>query len=152
MSNLTFRDAFESDIPVILELCRGGAAFPDRYPPLDLSDPGYLASFRAIDQDPNNRLIVAERDGEAIGTLQITFIPGMPDQGRWRGLLESVHVRADQRGKGTGTQMIKWAIERCRERNCWTVQLTSNKLRKDAHRFYEALGFEASHEGFKLTL
>jgi GNAT superfamily N-acetyltransferase len=69
-----------------------------------------------------------------------------------RGLLENVHIRADQRGTGLGSQMVQWAIERCREAGCGLVQLTSNKVRTDAHRFYTRLGFAQTHEGFKLKL
>lgn len=150
MSHLTFRNAYERDIATVLGLCHGGAVDPSRYPPLDLSNPAYLAAFKAIDTDPNHRLIVAERDGEIIGTIQISFIPSLPDEGSYRGLLENIHVRADQRGKGTGSNMIKWAIEQCRNKGCWLVQLTSNKARADAHRFYSTLGFKPTHEGFKL--
>ena len=87
-----------------------------------------------------------------VGTLQVTIIPGLPRFGMKRGLLENVHVRPDQRGNGIGTQMVQWAISYCREAGCGLVQLTSNKLRLDAHRFYRTLGFEATHEGFKLFL
>lgn len=151
MTEPTYRDARESDVATILEICRAGATTPDRYPPLDVTDPAYAASFNAITTNPNHRLIVAERDGEIIGTLQISYIPGLPDQGRYRGLLENIHVRADQRGNGVGSKMVGWAIEQCRENNCWLVQLTSNKVRDQAHRFYGALGFTATHEGFKLV-
>lgn len=152
MSHLTFRDAHEGDIATVLQLCHGGAVDPSRYPTLDLSNPAYLAAFKAIDRDPNHRLIIAKRGGEAIGTIQISLIPSLPDEGRYRGLLENIHVRADQRGKGTGSEMIKWAIEQCRDKDCWLVQLTSNKARAEAHRFYGALGFTPTHEGFKLKL
>ena len=152
MTNLTFRDATRNDVETILTLCRNGAAVSGRYPPLDLSDPAYLSTFKLIDDDPNLRLIVAEIDGETVGTLQISFIPGLPDQGRSRGILENVHVHADQRGQGIGSRMVEWAVEQCRQNNCWVVQLTSNKLRTEAHRFYAAIGFRNSHEGFKLEL
>lgn len=95
---------------------------------------------------------MAEKAGEVVGTIQISIIPGMPRFGMKRGLLENVHIRADQRGSGLGTEMVTWAIERCREAGCGMIQLTSNKLRLDAHRFYEKLGFSKSHEGFKLML
>ena len=151
MTDLVFRNATSNDIATILELCRNGAAVPDRYPPLDLSDPAYLSTFELIDADPNHRLIVAENNGETVGTLQISFIPGLPDQGRSRGMLENIHVRADQRGQGIGGRMVEWAVEQCRQNNCWLVQLSSNKLRANAHRFYAAIGFKATHEGFKLV-
>jgi GNAT superfamily N-acetyltransferase len=155
MTELTFRDAVPADIATIVGLSYAGDARGKDTPPLDpatLTDPRYRAAFDEIAADPNHRLIVAERNGEIVGTIQISFIPGMPNFGMKRGLLENVHIRADQRGSGLGTEMVTWAIERCREAGCGLVQLTSNKLRLDAHRFYEKLGFTKSHEGFKLRL
>ena len=155
MTSVTFRDALPGDIPTMLLLSHAGDARGANTPPLDpatLTDHRYRDAFDAITADPNNRLIVAELNDEVIGTLQITFVPGMPNFGMKRGMLENVHIRADQRGTGYGAAMVKWAIERCREAGCGNVQLTSNKVRKDAHRFYVKLGFVNSHEGFKLTL
>jgi GNAT superfamily N-acetyltransferase len=155
MTLLTFRDATPDDIAILIGLSHAGDARGAETPPLDpasLSDPRYRAAFDDIAADANHRLVVAERDGEVVGTLQISFIPGLPNFGMKRGLLENVHIRADQRGSGLGTEMLNWAIERCREAGCGLVQLTSNKLRHDAHRFYERLGFVSSHEGFKLRL
>lgn len=152
MAGPVIRDAREDDIPAIIALCRDGAILPDRYGPLDLNDPGYLEGFRAIAADRNNRLVIMEDKGEVIATLQITIVPGLADVGRPRGMLENVHVRASRRGKGIGGMLVAWAVEECRKANCHTVQLTSHKLRTDAHRFYKRLGFETSHEGFKLTL
>lgn len=155
MTELTFRDATPGDIPVMLRLSHAGDARGAETPPLDeasLADPRYRAAFDAITRDAAHRLIVAERQGEVVGTLQISFIPGLPRFGMTRGLLENVHVRADQRGNGLGTAMVEWAITRCREAGCGMVQLTSNKVRLDAHRFYKRLGFTQSHEGFKLML
>ena len=155
MPELTFRDATAADIPIMLTLSHAGDARGPKTPPLDpamFADPRTLEAFSAIDADPAHRLIVAERNGEVVGTLQITIIPGLPNFGMKRGLLENVHIRSDQRGSGLGSIMVQWAIERCREAGCGNVQLTSNKLRLDAHRFYRKLGFESSHEGFKLKL
>lgn len=155
MTDLIFRDAIPADIPTILLLGHAGDARGTDTPPLppeSLTDPRYRAAFDEIDADPNHRLIVAERDGEIVGTLQISILPGMPRFGMRRGLLENVHIRADQRGNGLGSEMVRWAIERCRQAGCGLVQLTSNKVRLDAHRFYRKLGFEATHEGFKLFL
>ena len=152
---LTFRDATPTDIAIIIGLSHAGDARGKDTPPLDpatLDDPRYRDAFDAITADPNHRLIVAERGGEIVGTIQLSFIPGMPNFGMKRGLLENVHIRADQRGSGLGTEMVQWAIEQCRGAGCGLVQLTSNKLRLDAHRFYGKLGFIKSHEGFKLKL
>lgn len=155
MTELTFRDATAADLATMIRLSHAGDARGADTPPLDpatLDDPRYRAAFDEITADANHRLIVAERDGEVVGTLQISFVPGLPNFGMKRGLLENVHIRADQRGSGLGTQMVQWAVERCREAGCGLVQLTSNKVRKDAHRFYVKLGFAQSHEGFKLKL
>ena len=155
MNHLTFRDATPADITTILRLSHGGDARGAETPPFDDSapaDPRVRAAFDAISGDPRHRLIVAEQDGEIVGTLQISFIPGLSHMGAWRGMLENVHIRADQRGTGLGTLMVQWAIARCREAGCGLVQLTSQKVRKDAHRFYERLGFANTHEGFKLKL
>lgn len=155
MSDLLYRDARLEDVPTILILSNAGDARGPDTPPLDpasLTDPRYRAAFDAIAADPNHRLIVVESDGEIVGTLQISFLPGLPRFGMKRGILENVHIRTDQRGQGFGSQMVQWAVERCREAACGMVQLTSNKVRLDAHRFYRKLGFEQTHEGFKLFL
>jgi GNAT superfamily N-acetyltransferase len=155
MSDFLYRDARLEDVPTILILSNAGDARGSDTPPLDpatLTDPRYRTAFDAIAADPNHRLIVVESGGEIVGTLQISFVPGLPRFGMKRGILENVHIRADQRGQGLGSQMVQWAVERCREADCGMVQLTSNKVRLDAHRFYRKLGFEQTHEGFKLFL
>jgi GNAT superfamily N-acetyltransferase len=155
MSHPIFRDATPNDISTMLQLSHAGDARGSETPPLDpatLGDPRYRAAFDRIIADPHQRLVVAELAGEVVGTLQISIIPGLPRFGMTRGLLENVHVRADQRGNGLGSRMVEWAIAECRNAGCGMVQLTSNKLRLDAHRFYRRLGFSQSHEGFKLLL
>ncbi len=103
-------------------------------------------------RDPNQLLAVVDRDGRVIGVLQLSFIPGLTRRGMWRGQIEGVRVAAGERGGGIGRAMLDWAIEECRKRGCGMVQLTSDKRRAAAHGFYEALGFQASHEGYKLSL
>ena len=155
MGALIFRDAIPADIPLLLRLSHDGDARGADTPPLDpgtLTDPRYRAAFDEITANPDHRLIVATLDGNVIGTLQISLIPGLPNFGLKRGMLENVHIRADQRGTGYGKSMVEWAIEECRRAGCGKVQLTSNKLRKDAHRFYVGLGFTPTHEGFKREL
>lgn len=155
MPALSFRDATPDDIATILELSHAGDARGADTPPLDratLTDPRYRAAFDEIAADPRERLVVAERDGEVVGTLQISVIPGLSRFGMKRAVLENVHIRADQRGNGLGSELVLWAIEQARMSGCGMVQLTSNKVRLDAHRFYKKLGFEMSHEGFKLLL
>jgi GNAT superfamily N-acetyltransferase len=120
-----------------------------------LEDPlpeSYVRAFRELDGDPNNELIVAELDGSVVGTLQLTFTPSLSYQGGRRCAVESVRVDASLRGKGIGREMMLWAIDRARERGCVSMQLTTNNERTDAHRFYERLGFTASHIGMKLKL
>lgn len=110
----------------------------------------YLAAFEEIDADPAHLLIVADDCGEAVGTLQLSIIPGLARKGALRGQIEAVRVRASHRGSGLGGELMRWAIDESRRRGCALVQLTSDVKREDAHRFYERLGFEATHTGFKL--
>ncbi|GHA16646.1 acetyltransferase [Devosia pacifica] len=152
-TDLPIRRATIADLEAVLALSdAGNANGPIEPDPVAYRDPRYSAAFEAIAAHPDHDLFVVEHEGEVVGTFQLSIIPGLPRFGMTRGLLENVHVRADQRGTGIGTKMMEWAIAHCRERGCGLVQLTSNKVRKDAHRFYQRLGFEASHEGFKLML
>lgn len=112
----------------------------------------YLAAFDAIAADPNNDLLVWDEDGSVAGCLQLTFIPGLSRRGGWRMQVESVRVAREVRGRGVGEKMMAEVIAMAKARGCRTVQLTTDKSRKDAHRFYERLGFVASHEGMKLAL
>ncbi len=121
----------------------------------DLSEPlaaSYVEAFEAIDASPNELLAVAETNGRIVGCLQISFMPGLSRKGMWRGQIESVRIASAARGTGLGGKMIGWAVEECRKRNCGLVQLTTDKSRIDAQRFYEGLGFVKSHEGMKLAL
>lgn len=113
-------------------------------------DPRYAEAFAALDTDPRQLLAVAEVDGEVVGTLQLTFIPGLSRVGTTRALIESVRVRSDQRGGGLGKRMIEWSIEAAKQAGCGLIQLTTDASRADAHRFYERLGFQATHVGMKL--
>ncbi|SAI71101.1 acetyltransferase [Bordetella ansorpii] len=148
----TFRRAVADDLPAIIALLaddvlgstREDATLPPR--------PCYVQAFEAIDRDPLHQLVVAEREGHIVGCLQLTFIPGLSQRGRWRAQIESVRIAASARGTGLGRVMFDWAIARCREHGCGVVQLTTDKQRTDARRFYESLGFVASHEGMKLNL
>jgi GNAT superfamily N-acetyltransferase len=115
-------------------------------------DPRYLAAFDALDADPNQFLAVAELDGEIVGTLQLSYLAGLARLGATRAQIEAVRVRADQRGTGLGTVLFEWAIEQARDHGAVLVQLTTDASRADAHRFYEKLGFVASHVGMKLAL
>lgn len=152
MTALAFRTATANDLSTIIAMIADdqlGQAREDTGLPLDQR---YLDAFAAIERDPNQRLVVAEQDGTVIGCMQITFIPGISRRGAWRGQIESVRVVRSKRGGGIGTAMFEWAIAECRRRGCKLVQLYTDKSRTDAHRFYERLGFKASHEGMKLSL
>ncbi|MFB8341865.1 GNAT family N-acetyltransferase [Brucella cytisi] len=149
---IAIRKAAAADVAAIVAMLADdalGAQREDASPPLRDS---YRSAFAAIDADPNQFLAVVEHDGEIIGCMQISFIPGLSRMGLWRGQIESVRIASHIRGGGVGRQMIVWAIEQCRERGCGLVQLTTDKSRSDALRFYQSLGFTDSHEGLKLSL
>jgi len=112
----------------------------------------YLEAFEAIDADPRNLLVVAEDCGEVVATLQLTFMPSLSHQGGERAQIEAVRVAGSRRTEGIGRVLVGWAVERARERGCRVVQLMSDRTRGDAHRFYESMGFVASHVGMKLDL
>lgn len=112
----------------------------------------YVSAFQAITNDPNNELLVVELNDALVGMLQITFIPYLTHIGSWRCLIEGVRIHEEFRGRGFGEQMFQYAIKLAKEKGCNLVQLTSDKKRPDAIRFYEKLGFKATHEGFKLAL
>jgi GNAT superfamily N-acetyltransferase len=149
---LKFRKARKNDISNLVNLLADddlGAKREDISRPLNQS---YIDAFQSIEKDTNNELTIVESEGELVGMLQLTFIPYLTHTGSWRCLIEGVRIAENFRGKGLGTKFISWAIERARERNCSIVQLTSDKQRPGALRFYESLGFSATHEGFKLKI
>lgn len=152
MSRLNIRDAIPDDLAFIVRLIVDDNLTPTSDRPDEPDHPRYLAAFEAIAADPNQRLIIAEFDGQPVGTQQLSFIPGIARFGETRCMIEAVHIAPTHRNLGLGGEMIGWAIEQARARGCGIVQLTSNKKRLDAHRFYERLGFAKSHEGFKLAL
>jgi GNAT superfamily N-acetyltransferase len=152
MTEPVIRRATAADLPAIVAMLADDALGRTREDPSIPLDPRYTAAFHAIDADPNQLLAVMERGGEVVGTLQLTFLPGLSHRGAWRGLVEAVRIAQTERGGGMGAALMQWAISRCRERGCRMVQLTTDKSRTDAHRFYERLGFRASHEGMKLVL
>ncbi|MGN6572749.1 MAG: GNAT family N-acetyltransferase [Pseudolabrys sp.] len=152
MTDLIFRRATAADLEDIVALLADdelGRKREDPDPPLN---PRYIDAFAAIDADRNQFLAVVEEGGEIVGCLQLSFIPGLSRLGLWRGQIESVRISSARRGGGLGRRMFEWAIEECRRRRCEIVQLTTDKSRTEARRFYEQLGFVASHEGMKLAL
>ena len=152
MTEATFRRAVAADLAAVVALLADDPIGSGRESAGPQLEPAYSAAFAAIGSDANQLLAVAERDGRVVGTLQLSFIPGLTRRGLWRGQIEGVRVAAGERGGGTGRAMLEWAIEECRRRGVGLVQLTSDKRRVQAHRFYEALGFRATHEGYKLDL
>jgi GNAT superfamily N-acetyltransferase len=151
MSDWEIRRARRDDIGAIVQMLVDDQLGATRDSADDLEP--YLRAFDQIDADPNQHLVVAA-DGEdrPIATLQLTIIPGLARRGALRGQIEAVRVRSDHRGSGLGRQLVRWAVDESRRRDCALVQLTSDKSREGAHRFYENLGFTPSHIGFKQRL
>ena len=149
---LTYRQASGSDIRKIVHLLADDELDATREDVSSTLNPLYLKAFHAIANDPNNELIVAELAGELVGVLQLTFIPYLTHTGSWRCLIEGVRIARPHRSKGLGTEFIRWAINRAKQRQCSIVQLTSDKRRTEAIRFYTSLGFKTTHEGFKLKI
>jgi GNAT superfamily N-acetyltransferase len=150
--NLEFRNATESDLSDLIHLLADdelGSKREDTSLPMNQS---YVDAFHCIDKDPNNELTIVENEGALVGMLQLTFIPYLTHTGSLRCLIEGVRIAKSFRGQGAGTDFIHWAIQRARQKKCSIVQLTSDKQRPGALKFYEALGFVASHEGFKFKL
>ncbi len=147
---IRIRRAGPADVPAVVALLADDTLGALRESPDDLGP--YRTAFAAVDADPRQLLVVAERDGEIIGTAQLTYLPGLSHRGGTRAQIEAVRVGGAARGSGLGSRLIGWCVERAREQDCYVVQLTSDATRLDAHRFYERLGFRATHVGFKLSL
>jgi len=152
IGDLTFRRAARSDLPVIVALLADdqlGAQRERLEVPLPAS---YAEAFIAIDANPNQYLLVAERSGILIGCLQLSFLRGLGRQGAWHARINDVRVARSLRSRGIGQEMLKHAVELARQRGCVFIALTSHKSRTGAHHFYERLGFVASHEGMSMSL
>jgi GNAT superfamily N-acetyltransferase len=152
-STIGQRRARSADVPALVALIAAdqlGAARDGVRDGADLA--AYTAAFEAIDADPAHILVVAESAGEVVGTMQLSFLPGLARRGALRAQIEAVRVAGSARGGGLGGAMMEWAIDEARRRGCALVQLTTDKSRTGAHRFYQRLGFVASHEGMKLAL
>lgn len=150
--DLRFRRARHDDLPDIVRMLADDALGAQREEYADPLPTSYISAFEALSEGQNNMLVVAERDDEIVGTMQLTFIPSISFRGGTRLLIESVRIDRPFRGQGMGEHMFEWAIEQARARDCVMVQLTTNAERPDALRFYEKLGFKASHVGLKLYL
>ncbi|SFC54810.1 Acetyltransferase (GNAT) family protein [Bosea sp. CRIB-10] len=155
LSGVTMREARRDDAARIAWLIMQGSATQTRSDAeiaQEAAHPSYLDAFDEVAASPYNTLFVAELDGEVVGTLQVTLIPGLINRGRKRAKLESVHVDPALRGRRIGEAMVAHAVDFARKNGAGLVELTSNKAREAAHRFYRRLGFDQSHEGFKLEL
>ncbi len=152
MTEPRFRRATRADLSAIVALLADDTLGQSREDPREPLDARYVTAFDAMDRDPGQFLMAVELDGAVVGCLQLSFIPGLSRLGMLRGQIESVRIAASQRGGGLGRAMFEWAIAECRRRGCGLVQLTTDKARPDALRFYESLGFMASHAGMKLAL
>jgi GNAT superfamily N-acetyltransferase len=150
--DLVFRAASRDDVTGIVRLLADDPLGAKRERYQDPLPSDYYNAFSAIDKDPNNELVVACKDDHVVGVLQLTFIPYLTYQGGWRALIEGVRVDASLRSEGVGRAMFEWAIARAKRRGCHLVQLTTDKSRPNARRFYESLGFQTTHDGMKLHL
>ena len=150
---IRMRRATRGDVAAIVALLADDARSGEAE---EVSDPpaaAYLDAFARLDAEPRSLLIVAEaEDGSVVGTLQLTFIPGLSNRGGELALLSAVRIAASQRGRGLGGQMVGWAIDEARRRGCGIIELLSHASRTDAQRFYERLGFARSHVGMRLRL
>ncbi|MFF3603513.1 GNAT family N-acetyltransferase [Streptomyces sp. NPDC002463] len=147
---MILRPATRAELPAVLALLADEDRVVD--PASMAVTEAYERAFADIEADPRNEMLVLVDDDLVLGCLQATYIPGLGKGGAERALIEAVRIRADRRGGGLGRELMVRAVARAKERGCALVQLTSNKQRTDAHRFYARLGFARSHDGFKLAL
>lgn len=149
---LTFRRAQTVDLETLVIMLADDELARERESSILPLDDTYRDAFAAIEADPNNDLIVASENETIVGMLQLSFLPGLSRYGSWRAQLENVRVATDRRGEGIGKQLCEWAIDEARARGCRLIQLTTDKRRPAAHRFYSRLGFNTTHEGMKMPL
>jgi GNAT superfamily N-acetyltransferase len=152
-ARVTFRRAEAHDVPGIVGLLAADQLGATRDGVGRAGDlPVYQAAFAAIDRDPAHLLIVAQSGPDLVATMQLSCLPGLARRGALRAQIEAVRVHEAYRNRGLGAALFTWAIDEARRRHCALVQLTTDKSRTSAHRFYERLGFAATHEGMKLVL
>jgi ribosomal protein S18 acetylase RimI-like enzyme len=150
-SSITIRRARRSDVAAIVGMLADDPLGSGRERIEDPLPPSYFSAFEAVDRDPNIQLVVAEHgNGEVIGCLQLCILPGLSSQGASRALIEDVRVASRCRSQGIGEQMVRWAVDEARARNCKLVELITHNTRVDAQRFYVKLGFQQSHKGMTL--
>lgn len=148
-ANIIVREATEADLPRLVELL--AQLGPGREDVLDPLPERYYDAWRRLKETPGNTVLVAESAGRLAGTLTLTIVPNLTHRGAPYAILENVVVDESQRSQGIGESLVQYAVQAAREAGCYRVSLTSNKRRREAHRFYRRLGFEASHEGFRIT-
>lgn len=151
-NEIIFRLATRADLPSIVRMLADDELGSQRERVENPLPESYYSAFEQINNDPNHELVVAERNGEVIGTLHLMFLISISFQGGLRAQIESVRVDKRFQSQGIGSEMMKWATERARQHGAHVVQLTTHKTRVDAHRFYERLGFKGSHLGMKISL
>lgn len=151
-ADIVFRIARREDVPVIVRMLADDELGSQRESVEEPLPESYYTAFEQLERDDNHELIVAELGGEVVGTLHLIFLPSLSYQGGLRAQVESVRVDKKCQNQGLGSRMMKWAIERAKQRGAHIVQLTTHRSREDAHRFYERLGFKGSHLGMKLSL
>jgi ribosomal protein S18 acetylase RimI-like enzyme len=152
LPSVVVREATRDDLLRVVELIHLGAVGGPAGPaPIELT-PAYLRAFARFDASEDATVMVAEVEGVVVGTFSLTILPNLSNGGRDVAQIESVHVAESMRGRGVGEAMLRRAIAESKSRGCFRMQLSSNKERVDAHRFYRRLGFIASHEGMKLAL
>ena len=149
---LLFRRARRADLPGIVRMLADDELGSQRERSEEPLPESYYSAFAQIEKDPNHELIVAEQNGELVGTLHLMFLPSISFQGGLRAQVESVRVDRRFQSRGIGSAMMGWTIERAKQRRAHVIQLTTHQTRRDAHRFYERLGFKGSHLGMKLSL
>ncbi len=152
MFQVEFREATIEDLPEIVRLLADDDLGSRREKSDGNIDPAYGEAFAAISSDPHNFVYLAVKSGKIVGCLQFTLIPNLSFTGAWRAQIEGVRIDSSQRGTGLGTEFFSWVIKQAKASKCKIIQLTMNTSRTDAHRFYESLGFEPTHTGFKLYL
>ena len=145
------RRAVVGDLPALVALLADDPLGAARETPGEDLAP-YERAFALVDADPAHLLVAVQDGDDVVGTLQLSFLPGLSRRGELRAQIEGVRIRADRRGAGAGEALVVWALAEARRRGCGLVQLTTDRSRHDAHRFYERLGFVASHVGYKLSL
>ncbi|MEM7112796.1 MAG: GNAT family N-acetyltransferase [Chloroflexota bacterium] len=151
-TNIQIREANQADLSAVIHLLVDDDLGRQRETEETVISQSYYDAFAEIEQDPNNAIFVAERDGQIIGAFQLMYLPSLSFQGGKRAQIESVRVATTLRGQGIGRVMMRWAIDQARQNGCVMVQLMSSKSRARAHHFYEQLGFSITHVGMKLML